>query len=104
MKLSLSPIRYDIPLVLERQGETLILNGAALDLSVIPEGATLPRAAVACDWLISDIHRVDGVLQLTLRLPHGPKAPQATLYPALITVTKDGPIALPPYEEEETMP
>lgn len=101
MKLSLSPIRYDIPLTLGLKGETLILNGEALDLSGIPEGATLPREAVECDWLASDIDRIDGVLQLTLRLPHGANAPEQTLFPAPILITADGPVALPPYEREE---
>lgn len=107
MKITLSPVRLDSRLCLEVHGETLILNGEALDLSVLPEGATLPRDAIECRWLASDIERIDGVLTLTLVLPHGGLAPQETLFPGTITVTQDGPVPLPPYEpaiDEEPMP
>lgn len=98
MQLSFSPIRQDATLRLERQGDCLILNGERLDLSAIPDGATLPRDAVPCLWLASDVERVAGTLHLTLLLPHGADAPQETLFPAAMSLTDDGPVALPPYE------
>lgn len=105
MNLHFTPMRRDTRLDLTKSGDTLILNGAAFDLSGIPDGATLPRAAVTCDWLASDIERVGGELHLTLILPHGADAPQETLFPRPITVTADGPITVPVYEtpvDEET--
>lgn len=98
MHISLTPMRRDDPLMLERHGDTLTINGEAFDLSVIPEGATLPRAAVACAWLASDITRIGGALHLTLILPHGPLAGPETLFPAALVPAGDGPVALPPYE------
>ena len=98
MKLTFTPMRRDDHIELSKQGDTLTINGEAFDLSGIPEGATLPREAVQCDLLASDIERINGVLQLTLILPHGAQAPQETLFPVPIHQTQDGPVDLPPYE------
>lgn len=102
MRISLTPMRRDTPLSLSRRGDVLTVNGVDHDLSGIPEGATLPRAAVAGDWLVSDIERVGGKLHLAVILPHGARAPAETLFPAPIEVTEDGPVQLPPYASEET--
>ncbi|TWI93792.1 hypothetical protein IQ03_04553 [Gemmobacter caeni] len=107
MIITLSPIRSDAALTLIRQGDTLILNGVAYDFGPLPEGATLPREAIACDWLASDVTRIDGKIRLTLILPHGPiplyAPPEARVitHPEPITVTTDGPIPLPSYTPEE---
>jgi hypothetical protein len=97
MFITLSPMRGDTPLCLERHGDTLILNDKKLDLSGIPDGATLPRSAVACQWLAGDIDRIDGILHLTLILPHGANAPTAALFPARLVLEADGPVDLPSY-------
>lgn len=101
MKITFTPVRRDDTLSLAKSGDVLSINGEAFDLSGIPEGATLPREAVACDLLASDIERQGGELRLTLILPHGANAPQDTLFPQPITVTADGPIAVPAFEIEE---
>ena len=98
MQITLTPQRRDDRLSLERKGDSLILNGEVFDFTALPEGGTLPRDAVACDWLAGDVTRQDGVLHLTLILPHGVDAPEATLFPVPITLTGDGPVALPAYE------
>jgi len=98
MNITLSPVRHDTPLTLHRAGDVLTINGAVYDLTALPDGALLPRAAVDCPWLVSDIERIDGTLHLTLILPHGPNAPQDTRFPQPITLTGDGPVALPPYD------
>ncbi len=107
MKLTLIPQRRDDALSLSLAGDVLTINGETLDLSCVPAGATLPREAVVCAWLASDIERdKDGTLRLSLILPHGfiadpsTDAARAVLYPAVIDVTKDGAITLPTYEEE----
>ena len=99
MHLIPDPTRFDQELTLERHGDTLVFNGEPLDLSVIPEGATLPRMAINSPWIAGDITRTDGVLTVPLRLPHGAHAPEETLFPAPITLTEDGPVTLPAYEE-----
>ena len=102
MQITLTPQRRDDTLTLTRSGDVLTINGEAFDFTAIPEGCTLPRDAVACDWLAGNVTRSGGVLHLTLILPHGADAPQATLFPAALTLTGDGPVALPPYENEVT--
>ncbi|MGP3699904.1 hypothetical protein [Rhodobacter sp. NSM] len=95
MHIAFSPQRREERLSLARSGDILILNGEELDLSGIPDGATLPRDAVGSAWLASDIERIDGVLQFTLILPHGPDAGAATLFPEPIHAEIDGPISVP---------
>lgn len=107
MNLSFSPKRLDQALELSVFGDTLVLNGEDLDLSVLPEGGVLPASAVSCDWIAGDISRTDGVLNVPLFLSHGPNAPEETRFPVPISVDVDGPVELPPYEvaqeqEEDT--
>lgn len=101
MHITLSPVRSDATLTLVRTGDSLTVNGEDFDFSGIPEGATLPQDAVSGEWLASDIERREGVLHLTVILPHGPAGSAATTFPGPITVTEDGPIALPFDPEED---
>ena len=98
MNISFTPMRRDDRLDLSLAGDVLTVNGEAFDFSGLPDGATLPRAAVTCDWLASDVERIGGVIHLTLILPHGANAPAGTLFPAPITPA-DGPVTLPVFEE-----
>lgn len=91
----------DDSLTLHRAGDVVTFNGTAYDFGPLQEGAVLPRTAVDCPWLASDITRIDGELHLTLILPHGPipvpppTEALAVLFPQPIHVTSNGPIALP---------
>lgn len=102
MKLDFSPMRSMTPLRLERTGDTLIINDESYDFSGLPEGATLPCDAVNCAFLVSDVERQEGQILLTLILPHGAQAPAETLFPSPLVLTEDGPVALPPYDLEDT--
>jgi hypothetical protein len=95
MKITLSPQRRDDTLTVTKQGNTLTINGTAYDFSVIPDGATLPKEATDCAWLASDVERIDGVLHLTLLLPHGANASQAARFPQPIINPADGVLELP---------
>lgn len=99
MKISFSPMRRDSGLSLSVAGDVLTINGEAFDFTAVPDGATLPRAAVTGDWLASDVERVGGEIRLTLILPHGANAPQDTLFPQPVTVT-DGPVPVPAFNED----
>ena len=101
MLITLCPMRRDDRLTLSRSGETLTVNGIPLDLAALPEGGAIPRDAVDCAWLVSDITRTDGEIALTLILPHGADAPHETLFPAPVRVVGDGPVALPPQHGED---
>jgi len=97
MHITFAPMRRDDQLTLSVAGACLTLNGVGLDFSDIPEGGRRRQAETGCDWLASDVERRDGVLYVTVILPHGARAPQQTLFPTPVTVTQDGMVTLPPY-------
>ncbi|WP_113154796.1 hypothetical protein [Nitratireductor sp. OM-1] len=102
MFISFSPQRRDASLSLSRSGDVLTINGEAFDLSVVPEGATLPREAISSDWFAGPVERVGGELHISAILPHGPNPSQAVAFPQPITVNEDGPIAVPSDDLGET--
>lgn len=95
MHITFSPIRSDATLIVSKQGDALTINGIAYDFSVIPEGATLPASAVDCEYITGNIERIDGVLHLSLILPHGPNPEQEVAFPAPIINPPDGVLELP---------
>lgn len=99
MKIVFSPQRRDDALSLSVAGDVLAINGNALDFSGVPDGATLPRAAVTSDWIAGDVERVGGVLQVPVILPHGDNPSHALAFPEPITTTSDGPVTLPTDQE-----
>ena len=80
-------------------GDTITINGTAYVFSPLAEGSTLPSDAIDSEWIIGDVTRTDGEIVLSLLLPHGARAPEATRFPQPITVTTDGPVELPIYDE-----
>lgn len=101
MIISFSPCRCDDTLTVSRAGDVLTINGDPVDLSPVPEGATLPAGAIDNEWIVGPVERIDGVLHLTLLLPHGPDPSPAVAFPEPITVTGDGPVAVPQDPQEE---
>lgn len=95
MNITLSPQRREDTLEVTKSGEKLTINGTAYDFSVIPDGATLPRDAVDCEWLASDVERIDGTLHLTLILPVVSKASYAARFPVPLINPADGLLELP---------
>ena len=98
MKINLSPQRRDDTLVVSKVGDTLTINGDTLDLSVIPDGATLPDASEVHPFLMGPISRTNGVLELTFILPHGPNPSQAVAFPEALVDVPDGPVQFPAEE------
>ena len=80
-------------------GDTITINGDSFDFSPLAEGSTLPSDAIDSEWIIGDVTRTDGEIVLSLLLPHGSRAPHETRFPEPITVTTDGPVELPIYNE-----
>ena len=104
MKLKFSPVRYDERLVASIVGDVITLNGIEFDFTPLKEGHILPVNAIETFWIVSDVTRKDGEIELTLLVPHGPNAPYSTLYPdAFITPTQvgDGVVDIPAYDEGE---
>ena len=95
MKITLSPQRRDDTLEVIKSGDTLTINGEVYDFSVVPDGATLPRDAVDCLWLSSDVERIDGVLHLNLLLPNSADASYAARFPTPLLDPADGLLELP---------
>lgn len=87
MHITLHPQRRDDTLTASVSGEALTLNGQTLDFTPLPDGATLPRSAIDCEWVAGDVSRVEGVLHVPLVLPHGPDATEAARFPQPINVT-----------------
>ncbi len=101
MQISYSPQRRDVSLSLSKLGDVLMVNGEAFDLSVVPDGATLPQEAISSDWFAGPVERIGGELHISLFLPHGPSPSQALAFPQPITVNDDGPIEVPSDEPQE---
>lgn len=95
MIIKLNPQRRDDTLALSKSGDALTINGVPYDFSQLPEGATLPREAIDCEWICGDVSRVNGELVIPVLLPHGPDASEAARFPEPLTVTSDGQVVLP---------
>jgi hypothetical protein len=95
MIINLSPIRDDRTLDVSKVGDALTINGDTFDFSQLPEGATLPNEAIGCEWIVSNVHRVNGQIELTILLPHGANASESARFPTPITMTTDGQVVLP---------
>jgi hypothetical protein len=95
MQISFSPQRRDDALTVSKAGDVLTINGEEFDFSGLPDGATAPFGTVPCEWIIGTVDRVNGDLQLTLILPHGPNPSQAVAFPQPMTNVPDGPVAIP---------
>ena len=95
MTINLSPQRRDDTLSVSKSGDVLTINGTAYDFTQVPDGGLLPRDAVDCQWLVSDVERIDGELVLTLLLPHGANASEARRFPEPLTNVPDGEVEFP---------
>lgn len=95
MIINLSPQRRDDALAILKSDDTLNINGLDFDFSGIEEGDLLPREAVGCEFLISDVERVNGDIVLTLILPNGANASQSARFPQPIINPPDGVVELP---------
>jgi hypothetical protein len=95
MIIKLSPQRSDATLRVTKAGDTLVINDISYGFSVVPEGATLPSSAVDCELITGDITRTDGILNVTLVLPHGANPSQSVAFPADLIDPPDGPLVLP---------
>ncbi|WP_306151174.1 hypothetical protein [Roseovarius sp. MMSF_3281] len=100
MKIRFSPIRSDEQLWLSKSGDAVTVNDLTLDFTSLPDDSLLPRDSIDCPWIAGDVSRIDGVVHLALFLPHGANAPTDRRFPPEVSVSEDGPIALPIAEEE----
>lgn len=90
-----SPIDPAETLTVSKRADVLTINGERFDFRPLPDGATLPAAAINCEWIGHDVKRVDGELIITFRLPVGQEASQASCFPADIFNPPDGNVSIP---------
>lgn len=103
MRISFSPSRREGILWLEKtMGDRLRINGELFNFGPLNDGDTIPAGEIPCDWIVGPVEKVDGEVRLTLILPHGPTPSQAVAFPEPMTVTEDGPIAVPHDTEAQT--
>jgi hypothetical protein len=95
MLINLSPQRREDILTISKSGDILTINGVPYDFSQLPEGATLPREAIDCEWIVSDVSRINGEIELTILLPHGANASHEARFPEPIIKNDDGQVVLP---------
>lgn len=96
-----------IPLVVERKGATITINGDALDLSFMQPGDSLPAGAIDHPLLESAAieRNTTGLLIGGLIFPiSAGQTDPAACFPEPILVTEDGPIPLPPQFPPEPQP
>lgn len=89
MNIILSPQRSGDTLTVSKSGDVLTINGSIYDFTLIPDGATLPSEAVECEWIIGDVSRVAGDIELTLLKPYIENT-QENCFPEPIIDAQDG--------------
>lgn len=82
-------------LTASKAGDVLTINGETYDFSSLPDGSTIAEGSIPCPWIIGPVERLGGHLHLTLILPHDWAPSPAVAFPAPLTVTADGPVAIP---------
>ena len=93
LALNLSPVRLDEETTASVNGTVLTVDGTNYDLSELPDGA------VAKHPDLGKVTRNGDNYECTIKLGHGPNAPESTRFPQPIVLNNhSGAIELPPYD------
>ena len=95
MRITFHPQRSDRHLELYRHRDILTINGENFDFGALPNGAELPASAIQSEFIAGPAKRVDGVIHVSIFLPHGPNACDVERFPKTSTLTQNGFISLP---------
>lgn len=95
MILHFHPQRSDAALKLEKNGDTLIVNGERFDFSGLEQGAILPPSAIASDLFVGPVGREGADLRVHLVLPLGDNPGNLADYSRPVRYEADGPMRLP---------
>jgi hypothetical protein len=90
MIIKLSPQRRDDTIEVYKDGDKLTINGKEYDFTQLPDGATLLNDAIDCEWIISDVSRQSGKIELTLLFPHEKDAPYEKRFPEPLVGPENG--------------
>jgi len=105
MLIKFSPVRMNVEkFILAVDIDSIMINGDKFDFSSLNEGDVLPAGAVDSQWVIGEVTRREGQVELTIVLPHGPNAPHERRFPDPVSITEAGKVDLPPYDEPPTQP
>jgi len=66
LKINFSPQRNDKIVSVIKLGDILTVDGIMYNFNLINDGDTLPMEAVECEWIDSDVERINGEIELTL--------------------------------------
>lgn len=97
MNIFLDPIRpiSDHEIIVSKSGDILTVDYQRFDFSPLQDGDTLLRGAVSDQIFPGDVSRVNGEIELTLRMPIPINYSQEQAFPAPLLNVQDGPVALP---------
>ena len=89
MNIKFKNINSYTPLSVTKHGDSLTINSIEYDFTTLPDGATLPPEAIDCDYIVGDVSRVNGTIELTLLAPYH-QADKSNLDLVDITDAPDG--------------
>jgi len=92
MFISLTPVRTDESLTLERQGDNLIINGQVFDLAELADSD--PESAPPSPFIVGPVQRSGDGYTVSVLLPYGEDRGADPPQARQVQVTQDGPIEL----------
>lgn len=95
MIIYFSPQLSGDKLSIVRAGDVLTINNEDFDFAQVEDGDMLPKLAISSDWFAGDVVRVNGRLEVTLRLPIPLDFSHAQAFPTPMYINYDGEVSLP---------
>lgn len=98
MKIFFNPQRSEASLALEVNGNQLTVNGEVFDFSSLPLDGVLPAAALSSPFFTGEVFWLNGVLQVSVLLPHGDSPEPDVAFPVPVELA-EGVVAVPGHAE-----
>lgn len=95
MIIELLAQRSDKSLSIIKNGDALTINNVEYNFTQLPEGGVVPQSAIDCEFLGSDVKRIDGKINLKIIFPNSANASEAAKFPEPIVDPADGELVLP---------
>lgn len=76
-------------------GSVITICGVSFDFTEMEDGSSLPSDSITPRYFVGNIAKNDGLINATVKFPHGYDAPHTAMFPEPIMVTEDGPVTLP---------
>lgn len=86
-----------VPKIERVSGDRLRINGDLFNFNPLSDGDSVMAADIPCEWIEAGslVRKIDGVVHITLILPHGPTPEPFQAFPAPIFDPPEGPVDLP---------